>query len=122
MSTLKADTIQNTSGGAATLTKQSAAKMWSDFDGNTSNTVMGSFNLSSVDDLATGTFRHNLTNSMSDAHYSAQHTATDDAATGTSTDAVWNKLSGSFKGECRNTAGTLKDRDSCLSVAHGDLA
>jgi len=122
MSTLKADTIQNTSGGAATLTKQSAAKMWSDFDGNTSNTVMGSFNLSSVDDLATGTFRHNLTNSMSDAHYSAQHTATDDAATGTSTAAVWNKLSGSFKGECRNVAGTLKDRDSCLTVAHGDLA
>ena len=28
MSTLKADTIQNTSGGAATLTKQVAAKMW----------------------------------------------------------------------------------------------
>ena len=28
MSTLKADTIQSTGGGAATLTKQSAAKGW----------------------------------------------------------------------------------------------
>ena len=28
MSTLKADTIQSTSGGAATLTKQEAAKAW----------------------------------------------------------------------------------------------
>ena len=32
MSTLKADTIQSTGGGAATLTKQSAAKAWVNFD------------------------------------------------------------------------------------------
>ena len=31
MSTLKADTIQSTSGGAATLTKQAAAKAWLTF-------------------------------------------------------------------------------------------
>jgi hypothetical protein len=31
MSTLKADTIQSTGGGAATLTKQSAAKAWFEY-------------------------------------------------------------------------------------------
>ena len=33
MSTLKADTIQSTSGGVATLTKQQAAKAWLNLNG-----------------------------------------------------------------------------------------
>ena len=48
MSTLKADTIQSTGGGAATLTKQQAAKHFVWFDGNTSNAIENSFNNSSV--------------------------------------------------------------------------
>ena len=46
MSTLKADTIQSTSGGAATLTKQSAAKAWVNFNGTGTIAVRESFNTS----------------------------------------------------------------------------
>ena len=72
MSTLKADTIQSTSGGAATLTKQQAAKIWSNFDGTTSGiTPRDSFNVSSVGDTNTGTYTINHTNAMSNNDYCA---------------------------------------------------
>ena len=52
MSTLKADTIQSTSGGAATLTKQSAAKAWCKW--HASVTVAGSITQSSMVDVGQG--------------------------------------------------------------------
>ena len=66
MSTLKADTIQNTTGGAATLTKQSPSKSFVNFD-MAGTTASDSFNLSSLTDRATGQFTVNL----SSAHYNA---------------------------------------------------
>ena len=48
MSTLKADTIQSTGGGAATLTKQHAAKAYCSIDGDT--TVNESLNIASTTD------------------------------------------------------------------------
>ena len=72
MSTLKADPIQSTGGGAATLTKQQAAKIWSNFDGTTSGiTPRDSFNVSSVGDTNTGTYTINHTNAMSNNDYCA---------------------------------------------------
>ena len=56
MSTLKADTIQSTSGGAATLTKQHAAKALLNFNGQTSNTTNFSFAVSGVVDNGTGDY------------------------------------------------------------------
>lgn len=75
MSTLKADTIQSTSGGAATLTKQQAAKHFVWFDGNTSNAIENSFNTSSVTDTGTGDYKPFLTNAMSTT-FSVLHIAT----------------------------------------------
>jgi hypothetical protein len=66
MSTLKADTIQNTSGGAVTLTKQEAVKMWTRHN---SGTAIGSFNQSSITDNASGDYTLNFTNSFSDTDY-----------------------------------------------------
>jgi len=68
MSTLKADTIQSTGGGAATLTKQVAVKTHNrfNFDGNA---VTGSFNQSGVSDIGTGEYQASYTNNMSDATY-----------------------------------------------------
>ena len=68
MSTLKADTIQSTSGGAATLTKQQAAKAWSNYN-QVTPAVTGSFNLTSVTDVSTGKHTVNFTSSMSDTTY-----------------------------------------------------
>ena len=70
MSTLKADTIQSTSGGAATLTKQSAAKAWSNFNGTGTPAVRDSFNISSLSDDAAGKYTTSYTSAMSDANYS----------------------------------------------------
>ncbi len=67
MSTLKADTIQSTGGGAATLTKQTAAKAWIYYKQNTP-TITDSFNTSSATDTATGNFLQNYTNAF-DASY-----------------------------------------------------
>ena len=53
MSTLKADTIQSTSGGAATLTKQSAAKAWGETNA-AGTSILGSFGFSSITDTSTG--------------------------------------------------------------------
>ncbi len=65
MSTLKADTIQSTGGGAVTLTKQAAAKVFIWFDGNTTNAIENSLNISSSTDSATGEYVHSLTAAMS---------------------------------------------------------
>ncbi len=54
MSTLKADTIQSTGGGAATLTKQHAAKAWLNINQTSTQAIRESFNVSSIADNGTG--------------------------------------------------------------------
>ena len=66
MSTLKADTIQSTSGGAATLTKQQAAKHWVNYDA-VDQATRGSLNQSSLTDHAQGDFSSFYTNVISSA-------------------------------------------------------
>jgi len=63
MSTLKADTIQSTGGGAATLTKQHAAKHHVNYDAAAGATD-ASFNQSSLTDQRTGEFLSNFTNAF----------------------------------------------------------
>ena len=70
MSTLKADTIQNTSGGAVTLTKQSAAKAWVNFTTITTTSSNDSLNVSGLVDNGTGQTQVSFVNSMSAATYS----------------------------------------------------
>ena len=69
MSTLKADTIQSTSGGAATLTKQSAAKAFMNFNGTGTAAARKSFNTSTITDNGTGQFRISMVSAMSDADF-----------------------------------------------------
>lgn len=70
MSTLKADTIQNTTGGAVTLTKQSAAKAWFRvYYSSGVPTERDSFNVASYTDTAIGRTTVNYTNAMGNANY-----------------------------------------------------
>ena len=64
MSTLKADTIQSTSGGAATLTKQTTIKAFCQAPADNAS-ITSSFNISTLTDVGTGNNQPNLTNSMS---------------------------------------------------------
>jgi len=70
MSTIKADTVQNTSGGPVTLTQQSAAKAWVNFNGTGTIAARDSFNLSSLTDHGGGDYSVNFTNSFGNANYS----------------------------------------------------
>ena len=65
MSTLKADTIQSTGGGAATLTKQNAPKHLFAYDAVNATVLGFTLNSSSTTDSAAGQFRSNLTNAFS---------------------------------------------------------
>ena len=73
-SVLNVDTIADKAGtGPATLTKQSATKVWHNQTAD-GQTVNGSFNLSSLSDLASGNYQVNVTNNLSDANYSGSMT------------------------------------------------
>ena len=70
MSTLKADTIQSTGGGAVTLTKQRANKYFIKYDA-INNAVDGSLNSSSVTDNATGVQTYNYVSNFTGSDYAS---------------------------------------------------
>lgn len=74
MSTIKADTVQNTTGGPVTLTQQSAAKAWANFNGSAFG-ARDSFNQTSFVDNGTGSYKIGFINSMSNGNYSIVATA-----------------------------------------------
>ena len=117
MSTLKADTIQSTSGGAATLTKQIAPKTFSvaTADGTT---LSDSFNISSLSDDGTGLQTFSLTNNMSDANYAGIATGKD-SNIGIVTDS---HAVGSYRTACRRFSDQALVDNSTQTSAIGDLA
>ena len=87
MSTLKADTIQSTSGGAATLTKQQAAKFWVSYDAKADN-IDGSFNHTSLTDVGTGEHAFSFTNNFGSATNKAPFASVFNSVNGTTIDAA----------------------------------
>ena len=72
--TFVSDTIQNGAGATVPTTTviNGSAKAWVNFDGgrvNTAGTIYGSFNVSSVTYITTGTYVVNFTNSFADTNY-----------------------------------------------------
>ena len=130
MSTLKADTIQNTSGGAATLTKQSAAKAWFIFDQVNSNTLDNSLNISSMTDRAGGCMYGNFTNSMDSVDY--VHTAASSpvasGSMGTGNNNRSTISSADTAARCSmnvfntDTVSTFANEENQQGLVHGDLA
>lgn len=79
MSTIKADTIQSTTGGAVTLTQQTAAKVNLNHDNSMS--ARDSLNISSITNLAgSGENYYNFSNSFGALDYVAHGTNSDDAS------------------------------------------
>ena len=123
MSTLKADTIQSTGGGAATLTKQSAAKAWVNFNGTGTIAISESFNVASLTDNAVGRYSANYVNNMNTATYATQ--VCSDA--NTSNDA-FNRVAAGANTTTSNAylmhfeAGSSQDTSLMIGTIHGDLA
>ena len=129
MSDIRAGTISDAAGtGPITLTGQSAAKAWVNFDGTTvtsSNDMTGvrdSFNVSGVVDNSTGNYTINYSNNMLNDGYSPSGWANGSGysnafatgGSGTATSAVVIRIN--------NSAFDATDSNVvCLSV-NGDLA
>ena len=123
MSTLRADTIQNTSGGAVTLTKQSAAKHWVDYD-QTVPSTNASFNTSSVSDDSAGKYTPNLTSSMSSANYGLSVTTRIENSNQGYLTGPESITASSYQGQVWRLAPTSAFTDSNFNstAIHGDLA
>ena len=77
MSTLKVNTIQNTSAAHSSTPEQIAqgrAKAWVNFNGTGTLAIRDSFNVSSVTDNATGQYTTNFSTSFSNTNYAAVYT------------------------------------------------
>ena len=126
MSTLKADTIQNTSGGAATLTNQSAAKAWVNFNGTGTIAVRDSLNVSSLDDNATGEYDANFSSSMDSVGYTwaisgrSGGTTPDFEANSDPTTSYLNFRAGA--GTWNGSSYIAQDKTFAVVTIHGDLA
>ena len=71
MSEIRVTTVSDTAGtGAVTLTKQSAAKAYLNYKGDSTNSIRGSFNVSSVTENNAGDYTTNFSSNMNDANYS----------------------------------------------------
>ena len=117
MSTLKADTIQSTGGGAATLTKQTAAKVACRMS-QSDNTFNHSFNASSITDGGTGKHTITFTNAMSDTNY---------AGAGCKSSTTFNyslsiTATNQFIMYNRNDSSSYSDSSQINGFAYGDLA
>ena len=128
MSTLKADTIQNTSGGAVTLTKQHAAKAYSTYNNATSTEGL---NISSVTDNGTGDSTLNFTSAFGTTTY-AFSSGNRDVSGGPSRGHTGNHVDGTKTasacqlqtsyGSTSAANGAAADYNEHYAVFHGDLA
>lgn len=125
MSTLKVTTISDTAGtGPVTLTKQSAAKHWVNFDGTGTVNVRGSFNNSSITDNGTGNYRLTRTTSMSSANDNVPNANCEETNGGYNRSATATSTSTAYSDVRFFNTGTnaLFDGDYGYLNVHGDLA
>jgi len=126
MSTLKADTIQSTGGGAATLTNQTAAKAFCSWGHTNHTSGIETFNIASITDSGTGDNSPNLTSNMA----VAEAPATSGGLTYYGTDLYVAGLgpvgsehtTSSFRHIAARQGTGAQDNDYMVVVVHGDLA
>ena len=108
------------------LTKQEAAKMYANFEMDSTQAITKSFNSASITDNGTGDTTISMTNSMGDANYIqignnvhdagsyVVHNSFDHDGPSTSSNVIMNC--------CLNSTGALHDGEHQMVVIHGDLA
>jgi hypothetical protein len=125
MSTIHTNTVETSSGGAVTLTNQSAAKAWVSF-ANTSGTPasLKSINLASITDSGVGHYGLNLTNAFTDNEYCVTLSASSENGFGgvACIDLANTTASKTQMYTIYNKARTIADYDRNNAKAHGDLA
>jgi len=129
MSTLKADTIQSTGGGAATLTKQEAPKHRVNLNGTGTIATRDSFNLSSAVDNTTANYTFNLTNAHDDANYALTCAGSEPggnkphvAVPFNVNDVDYAPTSSSYRIGMLEPGTAWADAKYVMGITHGDLA
>jgi len=116
MSLIKANDIQNASGGIPTVkSQQLIPTAWVNFDGSGTVAILDSENVSSITDISTGTYEVNFTTTMANANY---------AAVSTTSTSRYNSSSGShtttkFKTMIKNDAAVTSDAAVSAMVMGG---
>lgn len=119
MSEIRATTISNLAGtGPATLTKQSAAKAWANFNGTGTIAARDSFNVSSLTDNGVGNYNVNFTNAFDASEYCGVDGIT---GGGTATSVAAPTSASSFQ-HVTYAGGTLTDNSRVMGSHFGDLA
>ena len=123
MSTLKADTIQSTGGGAATLTKQNAAKAWINFAG-AGTSINDSLNISSLADNATGKFTVTMSSAMDAVNYAVVTGIQESGTANTHITSVRSDvtITTTVFGIATYSGATYQDVTLVYDAIHGDLA
>ena len=130
MSTLKADTIQNTSGGAVTLTKQEASRAYNVFEPDVAATI-ASLNISGITDNGTGDFTHTFVSAFGAAKQYTFAGSTGNSSASTAALEYFKPreeaviLASSVRtstGFVNASSGSLQDYPNSSFACHGDLA
>jgi len=123
LSDIRANTISDAAGtGPIALTGQSAAKAWVNFDQYYTNTIRDSYNVSSVSDDAVGKHTITYSNSMNNASYTANATASNHVSTLISCTGSGSAFAAASVEVTTTTTTAFGDNErSCTSI-HGDLA
>ncbi len=121
MSDIRVDTISAANGtDPVTLTKQSAAKAWINFNGTGTIATRDSFNVASLTDNGTGDYYVNLTNAMNNAGYSC--TTAGRVSGGISCNDGGDQTASRLALGALDSGGSRDDPDTACSAANGDLA
>lgn len=124
MSKIVTNTIETSTGGAVTLTKQIAPKCWAHAN-HSNDTIPDSFNLSSITDDDTGLKDYNWTTSFANASYSGTNGmgGNDGATTNgrlSSANGIWTTSQAIIK--FSQSSSTAVDDVNAMSIFIGDLA
>ena len=113
MSTVHCNTVQTSSGGAVTLTKQIAPKHFLNYD-FISDTIYGSFNQSSLTDHGTGSFSTNFTNNFSSIGYAP-------SGVGSYARIILTYATNNNNSTEASTTGLFKGKFSIAQASHSDF-
>jgi hypothetical protein len=117
MSEIRAATVSNLAGtGPVTLTKQAAPKVYYDVD-QSSNVIIGSFNVSSFTDVSTGVYTVTFTNAFASTTDLSQVISNN-----TDEEAVASRNVGDITAQSRLSNGTFVDTNLNTGILIGGLA
>lgn len=126
MSEFRVNTLSDAAGtGPVTLTKQSAAKTFCNWDNNGTISVTKGFNVSSVTDISVGRTNVDFTNNFDAADWCAAFSFTTLSAPSNTNSCYLHceTINTSFIGDARLIySSAFKDDDFNQAVVHGDLA